>query len=96
MESYFQEDHSGGGAGLTNGGGMESSFTADNFNKSSCIGCHRLSATTPQFVDHPDDFWYTDYSSVFFKAQKHANTTTHKKQRHQSNQLKPPNKKDAT
>ncbi|WP_299492729.1 hypothetical protein [uncultured Shewanella sp.] len=79
MESYFQEKKSGGGAGLTDGGGMESGFTADNFNKSSCIGCHRLSATTPQFVDHPDAFWYTDYSSVFFKAQKHASTATHKK-----------------
>jgi hypothetical protein len=73
METYVQTTNSGGGAGLGPGKpadqGPEDSIAADDLGKSSCIACHRISAVTPKFVNHPNPKgWWTDYSTVFFKA----------------------------
>jgi hypothetical protein len=69
MESYLQVANTDGGAGLTGGGRNDGSVSAADFNKSSCIGCHRMAAVTPPFAAHPDaPGWYTDYSSIFYKA----------------------------
>ena len=71
MESYLQEKNSGGFAGLNNNGNVQSGFPAQDAGKSSCIGCHRFSAITPEFAQDPDAAWYTDYSAIFFKAKSH-------------------------
>lgn len=73
MESYQQLKNSGGGAGLSPGAndqGPENSVGSDDLGKSSCIACHRISAVTPSFVNHPTERkgWWTDYSTLFFKA----------------------------
>jgi len=58
-------------ASSTNNPGMEVR------GKSSCIDCHATSATTPEWdndlpgVDRRTDFYWTDYSAVFFKAKYH-------------------------
>jgi len=73
METYQQVKNSGGAAGLSpgisNDQGQEKNFPADDVGKSSCISCHRISAVTPKFVNHPSaKGWTTDYSTLFFKA----------------------------
>jgi len=74
METYQQLKNSGGAAGLspgpTNDQGPEKEFPTDDLGKSSCIACHRISAVTPTFVNHPTEKkgWWTDYSTLFFKA----------------------------
>jgi hypothetical protein len=73
METYQQTKNSGGAAGLSPGissdQGRETSVAAEDLGKSSCIACHRISAVTPKFVNHPDKKgWWTDYSTLFFKA----------------------------
>lgn len=83
MESYQQTKFSDGAYGMspgvTNDQGPEDlsnptepdnpdKFKAD-MGKSSCISCHRISAVTPKFVNHPaTKGWWTDYSTLFFKA----------------------------
>ena len=83
MESYQQTKFSDGAYGMspgvTNDQGPEDlsnptepdnpdKFKAD-MGKSSCISCHRISAVTPKFVNHPaGKGWWTDYSTLFFKA----------------------------
>ena len=50
--------------------GPETSVADNDLGKSSCIACHRISAITPKFVNHPGEKgWWTDYSTLFFKAQ---------------------------
>lgn len=77
MESYFQNKNTGGGAGTTDSGSHDISakidVSAEDFNKSSCIGCHRVSAITPTFDDpkYASKSWFTDYSTIFFKAKSH-------------------------
>jgi hypothetical protein len=74
METYQQLKNSGGAAGLSpgpaNDQGPENSVAPDDLGKSSCIACHRISAVTPPFVNHPTEKkgWWTDYSTLFFKA----------------------------
>ncbi|HYR74502.1 MAG TPA: hypothetical protein VEM96_01550 [Pyrinomonadaceae bacterium] len=73
METYQQLKNSGGAGGLSpglaNDQGQEKQFPADDLGKSSCIACHRISAVTPTFVNHPEKKgWWTDYSTLFFKA----------------------------
>lgn len=74
MESYQQLKWSDGGYGMTPGSGADQGAeTLEPINfpdkgKSSCIGCHRMAATTPPFANHPKETWWTDYSSLFFKA----------------------------
>jgi hypothetical protein len=72
METYMQTKDSGGGAGTTTGSGDFSDpgrLARDNadYGKSSCIGCHRLSAVT-RALKGKTVLWKTDYSMVFFKA----------------------------
>src|ERR1041384_7785553 len=72
METYMQNQNTGGGAGM-NAGGADANdpgtlpATNANRGKSSCIGCHRLSAVTPKFKGKTGS-WPTDYSTIFFKA----------------------------
>jgi hypothetical protein len=74
METYQQLKNSGGAAGLSPGAandqGPETSVAPADLGKSSCITCHRISAVTPMFVNHPTERkgWWTDYSTLFFKA----------------------------
>ena len=81
METYQQSRFSDGGAGMGPGGvkvdggpatiydqGPENSVVDADLGKSSCMGCHRTSATTPPFVNHAKEKWWTDYSTLFFKA----------------------------
>jgi hypothetical protein len=72
METYQQLKNSGGAGGLSpiaNDQGPEKNFPPDDLGKSSCIACHRISAVTPMFVNHPGGKgWSTDYSTLFFKA----------------------------
>jgi hypothetical protein len=74
METYQQLKNSGGAGGLSpglaNDQGQEKQFPADDLGKSSCIACHRISAVTPKFVNHSTERkgWWTDYSTLFFKA----------------------------
>src|SRR5882672_879781 len=73
METYQQLLNSGGAAGLTpriNDPDPEIDFPPGDLGKSSCIACHRISAVTPKFVNHPEEKkgWWTDYSTLFFKA----------------------------
>lgn len=71
METYMQEKSSGGGAALNDPSSPE-------HGKSSCIGCHSLTAITPTWasgVSVPSGsprHWFTDYSALFFRAQKQA------------------------
>ncbi|MEK6288932.1 MAG: hypothetical protein AABO57_24705 [Acidobacteriota bacterium] len=72
METYMQTQKSGGAAGTSPGGADRTDpgnlpATDPNYGKSSCIGCHRLSAITPTFVGKRGS-WKTDYSMIFFKA----------------------------
>lgn len=76
METYMQNKNNDGGAGTSPGGadrpdpGNFSPFDPDlgtNYGRSSCIGCHRLSAVTPTFKGKAGS-WKTDYSTIFFKA----------------------------
>ena len=74
MESYQQSRWSDGGYGMGPGTAgdqgpekLEPKNEPDR-GKSSCIGCHRTAATTPPFANHPGQTWWTDYSSLFFKA----------------------------
>jgi hypothetical protein len=73
MESYMQHTYSGGMA-------TQADLNNPGMNvrgKSSCIRCHAISATTPEWdkdlpgVDRRTDFYWTDYSAVFFKAKYH-------------------------
>ncbi|MCU1265580.1 MAG: hypothetical protein JWM21_1898 [Acidobacteria bacterium] len=73
METYQQTKNSGGAAGLSPGisgdQGRENTVAPEDLGKSSCIACHRISAVTPQFVNHRNPKgWWTDYSTLFFKA----------------------------
>ena len=74
METYQQTKNSDGAAGMSpgpaNDQGRETSVKAEDQGKSSCIACHRISAITPKFVNHPEQRkgWWTDYSTLFFKA----------------------------
>ena len=75
MESYQQTKFSDGAAGMgpgaTNDQGPETpqSVATADLGKSSCISCHRISAVTPKFANHPGERgWWTDYSTLFFKA----------------------------
>lgn len=73
MESYMQSQKNGGGAGMNTGGkdfqdpGRLSPADA-NYGRSSCIGCHRISAVTPPFGKGRPGQWKTDYSMIFYKA----------------------------
>jgi hypothetical protein len=72
METYMQNQNSGGGAGTATGGNDRNDpgnlpRTDPNYGRSSCIGCHRLSAVTPTFKVKKGS-WKTDYSTIFFKA----------------------------
>ncbi len=83
MESYQQTKFSDGAYGMSPGVNNDQGpedlsnpkepdnpdkFKAD-LGKSSCISCHRISAITPKFVNHPGEKgWWTDYSTLFFKA----------------------------
>src|SRR5262249_45935266 len=73
METYMQLRKQGGGAGMTPGGkdrtdpGVITDSNDPRWGRSSCIGCHRLSATTPTFKGKKGS-WKTDYSMIFFKA----------------------------
>lgn len=69
METYQQTTDSGGGAGMPIG--SDPDVSRENRGKSSCIGCHRISATLPSFrtlPGRPNNMWWTDYSTIFFKA----------------------------
>lgn len=72
METYMQEKNSGGGAVM----GVDAN--SPDYGKSSCIGCHSLTAITPNWasgVSVPTGsprHWFTDYSALFFRAQKQA------------------------
>lgn len=72
METYMQNKDQGGGAG-TSPGGKDRPDPGNlrpsdpRYGKSSCIGCHRLSAVTPAFKGKKG-LWKTDYSTVFYKA----------------------------
>ena len=84
MESYQQLKFSDGAAGMSPGTadqGRETSVEIVDQGKSSCIACHRISAITPNFVNHPNEKgWWTDYSTLFFKARvKRAPVTTRKR-----------------
>jgi hypothetical protein len=74
METYMQTRNGGGGAGVSPGGRFPDAGdlprTDANYGKSSCIGCHRLSAVTSPFKLHPSEKkgWSTDYSTIFYKA----------------------------
>lgn len=72
METYMQNQNTGGSAGMSPGGADRTDpgnlpTTDPNRGKSSCIGCHRLSAVTPTFKGKKGS-WKTDYSTIFFKA----------------------------
>jgi hypothetical protein len=54
--------------GITSDQGQEKDINVEDKGKSSCISCHRISAITPQFVNHRGEKWWTDYSTLFFKA----------------------------
>jgi hypothetical protein len=69
METYQQTTNSGGGAGLPRF--SDPDIKPEDVGKSSCIGCHRLSAILPNFASlrgKPSNRWWTDYSTIFFKA----------------------------
>ncbi len=71
MESYMQEKNSGGGA-------LYLDESSPDYGKSSCIGCHATAAITPTFAGvtiapGAPRRWFTDYSALFFRAQKHPN-----------------------
>ena len=79
METYQQTLFSDGAYGMNPGGfGTANDQGPENLDddnkqydrgKSSCISCHRISAVTPNFVNHPKEKgWWTDYSTLFFKA----------------------------
>jgi hypothetical protein len=75
MESYQQTKFSDGGYGMSPGAandqGPEKVDTPNmaDLGKSSCISCHRMSGVTPPFANHPGERgWWTDYSTLFFKA----------------------------
>ena len=70
MESYQQTRLSDGAYGQSPGldQGPETDLNDLHLGKSSCISCHRISAITPTFVNHPGERWWTDYSTLFFKA----------------------------
>ena len=72
MESYQQMRLSDGAyamcPGPSNDQGIETPVNDEDRGKSSCISCHRISAITPQFVNHRGEKWWTDYSTLFFKA----------------------------
>jgi hypothetical protein len=76
METYQQITNSAGGAGYGPGPAFDQgpekvgSIIPDDMGKSSCIACHRTSAVTPNFKNHPDEKkgWWTDYSTLFFRA----------------------------
>lgn len=72
MESYQQTKFSDGAygmsPGITSDQGQEKDINVEDKGKSSCISCHRISAITPQFVNHRGEKWWTDYSTLFFKA----------------------------
>lgn len=75
MESYQQTKFSDGAYGMSPGLSFDQGperLNPENqpdLGKSSCISCHRISAVTPRWVNHPGEkgFW-TDYSTLFFKA----------------------------
>lgn len=72
METYMQEKNSGGGA-------LHVESSSADYGKSSCIGCHSTAAITPTFAKvlgvpaGTPSHWFTDYSALFFRAQKHPN-----------------------
>jgi hypothetical protein len=72
MESYQQMRLSDGAYAMSPGAsydqGIETPVNDEDRGKSSCISCHRISAITPQFVNHRGEKWWTDYSTLFFKA----------------------------
>jgi len=74
MESYVQLRNTGGGAGVSPGAtrdqGPDTGVIAADKGKSSCIGCHRISAVTPFFDPTTKKRWPTDYSTIFYKAVK--------------------------
>jgi hypothetical protein len=74
MESYVQLGNTGGGAGVGPGAsrdqGPDTDVAAADKGKSSCIGCHRISAVTPFFDPTTKKRWPTDYSTIFYKATK--------------------------
>jgi hypothetical protein len=74
MESYVQLKTTGGGAGVSPGTtrdqGPDTGVLASDKGKSSCIGCHRISAVTPFFDPTTNKRWPTDYSTIFYKAVK--------------------------
>lgn len=74
MESYVQLQSTGGGAGVSPGAsrdqGPDTGVLAADKGKSSCIGCHRISAVTPFFDPTTKKRWPTDYSTIFYKAVK--------------------------
>ena len=73
MESYQQTRFSDGAYGMSPGANDQGPERLEPKNepdkgKSSCIACHRISAITPTFANHPGERWWTDYSTLFFKA----------------------------
>ena len=74
METYQQTRFSDGAYGMGPGPGNDpgpeklDAIHDEDRGKSSCIACHRISAITPTFVAHPGEKWWTDYSTLFFKA----------------------------
>lgn len=73
MESYQQTRFSDGAYGMSPGANDQGPERLEPKNepdkgKSSCISCHRISAITPTFANHPGERWWTDYSTLFFKA----------------------------
>lgn len=71
METYQQTTNSGGGAGMPKR--SDPDIRPEDLGKSSCIGCHRISAILPSFRElpgKPNNSWWTDYSTLFFKAKK--------------------------
>ena len=93
MESYQQTKYSDGAAGMSPGGtkvgpgpvttndqGPETTVADEDLGKSSCMACHRISAITPKFVNHPGEKgWWTDYSTLFFKARVKRAPVTRKR-----------------
>ena len=68
METYTQIRGSGG---ATSKSTDDCKVDDKDVGKSSCIGCHSKSATTPNWTfkgPTTNEYWWTDYSSLFFKA----------------------------